>query len=105
MKLSADLPIDTLELLWAMERRSARYSLHDIAAMSGRLVEEWREAFDLGDAPLPADGTIAQRFAIVRRAWLQGFGPAEVAVMARAPGSWCIEVARRLPEFSRKSDA
>lgn len=100
MKLSADHMIDGVEKAWGLEMRAARYSVSALAQASGRTVGQWFLSFAVDDRPTPAE-VAAERAAIIRKAWLDGFTCFEVARLARAPRAFCAAYARTLPEFTQ----
>lgn len=105
MRVWSDQPIDTVELCWGLERHRRGATIATLALISGRAVETWTAAIALGDAPLPSVETVAARYEILRWAWLVGFTVEAVSDHVRAPRAWCVEAARRLPEFQPEESA
>lgn len=99
--LTADHPIDQLELAWALEvRRADRPSAVMLASMSGRGPDEWSAAITEGATSAQPEVN-AEREAIVHHAILEGHTIATVARFARAPRAWVVKVAQAMPQFSR----
>jgi len=97
--LTANHPVDVIELAWATERLAAGQSLKDIARASGRTQRDWRVAFGPDGAAFPPNDIIAERFKLVRRAVAEGASIEALSMRVRAPRSWCAEAARRLAEW------
>lgn len=99
--LSAEHPLDALELQWAQSVISARFGLADMAVASGRPVSEWAAALAAGEAPYPPNLVIAERFDRLRRLRRKRVSLEQIARTVRAPAAWCEEAMRRLPEMRR----
>lgn len=97
--LTANHPLDVIELAWAIERRAAGLSLTDIARVSGRTKLEWAGAFEPDGAAFPPNEVIAERFKLIRRAVAEGASIDAMSMRVRAPRSWCAEAARRVVEW------
>lgn len=100
MKLSADHPLDTVEMAWARERRAERHSMQTIAQQSGRPEAEWTEAMRTGEAAFAPNAVIEERYALVREALRIGLSMELMSIALRAPRAWCAEAGKR--EMARR---
>lgn len=98
MKLSANEPIDAIELRWGQCTRSPAVDAVRLADLSGRTTQEWEAALAAGTAPFPSDFIIRERFAVVAAGVIAGLTAEDIAPLARAPRTWCAEAIRRLHE-------
>lgn len=96
--LSNNHPLDTIELAWALDRRSAHYPLAKIASMSGRTAEEWQVALDDRQAAFAPNEVIAERFDLVRQALRAGLSIEAMAELVRAPRAWCVAAGKHVME-------
>ncbi|ASE39369.1 hypothetical protein [Brevundimonas vesicularis] len=95
MKLSADHPLDTVEMAWALERRANRHSIQTIAQQSGRPETEWTEAMHTGEAAFAPNAVIEERYVLVRDALRIGLSMELMSIAVRAPRAWCAEAGKR----------
>lgn len=95
MKLSADHPLDSIELAWARERRANRHPMLVIVSQSGRPEAEWTEAMRTGEAAFAPNAVIEERYALVREALKIGLSMELMSIAVRAPRAWCAEAGRR----------
>lgn len=103
MRLSADHPLDNIELAWAQERRADRHPMQGIVQQSGRPEAEWSRAMQTGEAAFAPNAVIDERYALVRQALKIGLSMDLMSIAVRAPRVWCAEAGRR--EMARRFGA